>query len=356
MSNHVTFLEQETVTPSELVHKDDFQDFLTWERDHQSYIEESRAEQERYELQRRQEAEAAYFAWENDHKAWLASCEEARLAVQERYRKNPGHPRVPAMPWLAEGLSDEEREKKRQAHYTELLTSLNEVVSWPARMATRSLKKAIFLDEFMWYNVGDPASVNPEKAHLWKTMSPESRELNDRFDFAYTKKKLSSFSLTGQLLHIREAEDPQATAPQDKYAVFTGNMETRQANRLYVQSVMTTPSETKAHHFDETWVLSPEKEPFVRERIEDENDPLEVAYWRAADQRQQLLLPRLTFSAEGYASFTPGGGVETERLYDINNLVRQRQRLGSVALASGKYDTSEHGVLVPKQPRRLHVA
>jgi hypothetical protein len=260
------------------------------------------------------------------------------------------------MPWLAEGLSQEEREKKRQEHYTELLTSLDEVVSWPVRMAARSLKKAVFMDEFMWYNVGDPASADPEKAHLWKTMSPESDQLDDHFDFAYTKKRLSSFSLTGQLIHIRETEDPKAVSPQDKYVVFTGNMETRQANRLYVQSVSTAPSETKAHHFDETWVLSHEKEPFVRERIEDKDDPLETAYWRAADLRQQLLLPRLTFMAEGYASFAPGDKAVAERLYDMNALVRQRHLLGSVALASGKYDTSEHGVLVSKQSRRLHVA
>jgi hypothetical protein len=360
MANQVGVLEQETVTRLESVlPDDDFKSFLAWELDHAQYIEQCQAEQQQWEEQRRREAEAAYFAWENDHKAWLARCEAARLAVQKRYEKSPGHLREPhpaGMPWLAAGLSDEERETTRQAHYTELLTKLDEVVSWPARMAARSLKKAVFVDEFMWYNVGDPASADPEKAHLWKSMSPESNQLDDHFDYAYTEKKLSAFSLTGQLLHIRATEDTQAVTPQDKYVVFTGNMETQEASRLYVQSVTTSPSKTRAHHFDETWVLSHEKESFVRDRIEDENDPLEAAYWRAYDERQQLLLPRLTRFAEGYSSFTIGNGAAPERLHDIGILARQRRHLGSVALASGKYDTNEHGVLTPKQPRRLHVA
>jgi hypothetical protein len=260
------------------------------------------------------------------------------------------------MPWLAEGLSDEKREATRQAYYTEQLTQLDRVVSWPALMAVRSLAKARILDEFMWYHIGDSASATPEKDHLWKAMRPNNNELDDHFDYAYTDKVLSAFSLTGQLIHIRKTTDSEAVTPQDKYTVFTANMETQEASRLYVQSVVTSPSATKAHHFDETWTLSHQKEPFVRERLEVKNDPLEAAYWRAHDERQQLMLPRLTRSAEGYSTFTPGNGAAPERLRDIDILARQRRLLGAYALASGKYETSEHGVLVPKQGRRLHAA
>lgn len=357
MSNHVTFLEQETVTRSYASPPDDeLQAFLEFELDHKQDADDCEAEQRQIEQQQLHDAEAAYFAWLEGHKAWLERCETARLAVQDRYAKSPGHTRAPGMPWQEAGLSEEEREAKRQAHYSELLPKLDGVVSWVARRTARSYKDAEFVDNFLWYNVGDPASANPEKAHLWKRMSPESDELDDHFDYAYTEKKLSAFSLTGQLLHIRETKDPQAVTPQDKYVVFTGNMETQQAGRLYVQSITTSPSVTKAHHFDTTWVLSREKEPFVRERIDDENDPLEAAYWRAYDQRQQLLLPQLTQSAEGLTIFTPGGGAAGERMHDINVLVRQRRQLGAVALASGKYDMLDHGVLAPKQERRLRVA
>jgi hypothetical protein len=300
-----------------------------------------------------------YLAWEAEEKArqayeqeqyyaFIDRCREAEQAVRDRYAKNPGHTKRELHVWDRDDVDEDEKFRARLEYDLDKFRQEGNEFSPAALAVTTSLESAEFFDNMKCDYLG-----HSDHLGWFKEMSTRHNHSPFELQFDYDVGVLNAYTASGNILHIRETRDPEATTREQRQLILGMNVLTREVKRYYAENEsVVTPSTMNPHGFDEMVTLQPRKLSVLSGGIDlDSENLFAPLYQRALDDAARQSLAKILYSSRGGLHFKPEGLTSTfETLRPIGELDRERSLFSGLARAAGM-QIGDRGVVLD---HRLH--
>lgn len=293
--------------------------------------------------------EKLYFAWQD-------RCREQERLVRDQYAKRPGHRKNVAPTWEREDVDDDDKFRAKLAHDYVKFKNEGKEFSPAALAVTLSSESATFFDEMKWSYLG--AS---DKLGQFPEISPAHNQSPFDVQFDYNIGIMNAYTPSGNIIHIRETDDPLAKTRDQRQLILAMNVLTREVKRYYpedkttitkAQSADHTYAQKYDHRYDEMVTLQPRALSAVSRGTEmGPQNLFPTVYQHAMEQASRQGLAKILYSGRDSLHFKREGYAETfETLHPIVELDRERYLLSGLARAAG-IEIGERGVI--RDPR-LH--
>jgi hypothetical protein len=289
---------------------------------------------------------AAYYVWEGD-------CRKQEQLVRDRYAKKPGHLKNEVPIWERDDVKDDDKFRAKLAHDYVKFKQQGKEFSPAALAVAFSLESATFFDDVKCDYLGASDYLGG-----FREISPVHNQSPFDIQFNYNIGVLNAYTPSGNILHIRETDDPMAKTRDQRQLVLAMNVLTREVKRYYPEDKMIiTPTQGIAYRYDEMVTLQPFPLSSVGGGTEiGPQNLFPTVYRNAMEQASRQGLAKILYSGKDTLHFKREGYAETfESLHPIAELDHERYLLSGLARAAG-LEIGERNVILRDPQIRPSIA